>query len=130
MGSLDWYKTERATRDAVLDLGIEHDGGTEQRRSLGIGWRQIEVARGAGLDEASVAQDDELIGEDHRLLAVVGDENGGDAGFGKQLCCRLPKLFAEARIERGEGFVEEHHARLPGEGAGERDALLLPARQL
>ena len=40
------------------------------------------------------------------------------------------ELLAQAGVERGERLVEQHETRLAGEGAGERDALLLAAREL
>jgi hypothetical protein len=37
---------------------------------------------------------------------------------------------AHARVERAEGLVEQEHARLDGERAGERHALALAAGEL
>src|SRR6185436_2951346 len=39
-------------------------------------------------------------------------------------------LVAELSIERTERFIEQQQARLKDGGASERDALLLPAREL
>ena len=43
---------------------------------------------------------------------------------------RLLQAIARQRIERAERLVEQHHARLGGERAGDADALLLAAREL
>ena len=42
----------------------------------------------------------------------------------------LAQVLAHLGVERAERLVEEQHARLDGERAGERDALALAARQL
>ena len=39
-------------------------------------------------------------------------------------------LLAELEVERAERLVEQQHARVVDERARERDALLLPAREL
>ena len=39
-------------------------------------------------------------------------------------------LLAQLLVERAERLVEQHDLRLLGDGAGERDALLLAAREL
>ncbi len=39
-------------------------------------------------------------------------------------------MLAQFKVERGERLVEQHHLGFHGEGAGDGDALLLPAREL
>ena len=43
---------------------------------------------------------------------------------------QLEQPFSSAHVDAGEGLVEQQHVRFLREGAGEKDALLLPARQL
>ena len=107
------------------DVVAAHELGDEQRRRL-----VIELLRGAGLDDAALLDQHDLVGDRHRLDLVVGHEHGGqpqpldepahpDARF-------LPKLGVEVR----QRLVEEDDRRAVGEGARERDALLLAAREL
>ena len=42
----------------------------------------------------------------------------------------LPQLRADLRVERAERLVQQQHARLDREGAGERHALALAAGEL
>ena len=55
---------------------------------------------------------------------------GRDADRALDLADRAPQLVANLRVERAERLVEQQHARLVRERARERDALLLPAREL
>ena len=43
---------------------------------------------------------------------------------------QLEESLARAHVDAGEGLVEQQHVRLLRQGAGEEDALLLPAREL
>ena len=74
--------------------------------------------------------DDDEVGELHRLVLVVGDEDGGEAGLVVDFAQAAAELLADAGVERAEGLVEEEHARLDGERAGEGDALALAAGEL
>ena len=70
------------------------------------------------------------VAEVEGLLLLVGDEHGGDAHPPD----RRPELaagaLAQGGIEVRERLVEQQHARLGGQGAGERHPLLLAARDL
>ncbi|GAA2167606.1 hypothetical protein GCM10009845_29330 [Pedococcus bigeumensis] len=74
--------------------------------------------------------DRHLVGEGQRLRLVVRDEDDRDPLVVERLRHRLPRGGAQAGVEGGEGFVEDDETRSGGEGAGDGDALLLPARQL
>ena len=58
------------------------------------------------------------------------DVQGGDPDHDLDPPDLLAELAADLGVERGQRLVEEQHARLDREGAGERDALLLAARHL
>jgi hypothetical protein len=58
----------------------------------------------------------------------VGDEHGGDADPLLDLADVLADADAQLRVEVRERLVEQQHLRLEHERAGERDALLLAAR--
>ncbi len=74
--------------------------------------------------------DDDPVGEEQRLVDVVGDEEDGGAHLlphaEQQLLHRHPRL----RVERGERLVHQHHARPVDEHPGDPHPLLHAARQL
>ena len=73
---------------------------------------------------------DDLLGHLHRLLLVVGDEDGGHVDLPVQPPEPFAQLGANLRVQRPEGLVEQQHAGLHRQRARERHALQLPARQL
>ena len=74
--------------------------------------------------------DRDRVGHRHGLLLVVRHVDERDAEVVlKRLELEL-HLLAELQVERSERLVEEQDARAVDERAGERDALLLAAREL
>ena len=71
-----------------------------------------------------------MVGELHRLVLVVGDEDGGEPGLVVDLAQAGAQLLAHAGVERAERLVEEQHPRLDRERPGQRHALALAAREL
>jgi hypothetical protein len=100
-----------------------------ERTSLGVRRAAEHGRRGAGLDGASTLEVDHLVRDCAGEVEVVRDHHQ-----------RLPEvvegaqqrrhLAHEARVECRRGFVEQHDGGLHRERARDRDALLLPARQL
>src|ERR1700730_3813744 len=71
--------------------------------------------------------DDDRIGAGHKREAVGDDDDRAVAGDGREVL--LDDVFALG-IERTGGFVEYQHRRIVNEGARDRQALALPARQI
>jgi hypothetical protein len=71
-----------------------------------------------------------LVGHFQRFFLVVGDEDAGDVQFVMQAAQPAAQFLAHLGIERAEGFVQQQHARLHGQRAGQRDTLALAAREL
>ena len=90
----------------------------------------VDLGRRADLLDPAVAHDDDPVGQRERLLLVVGHVDRRDP----ELALDRPDLLAQddpdLGVERRQRLVEEQDLRLDGERAGERDALLLAARQL
>ena len=63
-------------------------------------------------------------------VEVVADEDIGQVELALQRAQQVEHLRLDRFVERRDRLVEDHHARLGGERAGDVDALLLPARQL
>ena len=72
----------------------------------------------------------DAVGDLHRLLLVVRDEDRRHVHLLVQAAQPVAQLGPHARVEGAERLVEEQDARLRGERAGERHALALAAREL
>jgi hypothetical protein len=70
------------------------------------------------------------VGHFQRLFLVVGDEDRGDVQLVVQAAQPAAQLLAHLGVERAEGLVEQQHARLHRQRAGQRDALALAAGEL
>ena len=92
--------------------------------------RLVQLARRAGLLDPAVVHDDDLLGDLHRLLLVVRDEDRRDVDLVVQPAQPLAQLGADLGVERAEGLVEQQHLRLDGQRPRERHALLLAAGEL
>ena len=99
--------------------------GHEERRGL-----LVDHLRRPALLDAAAVHDGDAVAHRERLLLVVRDEDERDA---ERLLERLEldlQILAQAGVERAERLVEQQHARPQHERAGQRDALLLTAREL
>ena len=92
--------------------------------------RRVEVLRRADLADRAVAQHDDAVGERQRLLLVVRDVDRRRAERLVDAADLRPHLEPQLRVEVGERLVHQHQRRLDDDGAGDGDALLLPARKL
>ena len=77
-----------------------------------------------------MVEDGDLVGDLHRLLLVVRDEDRRHVHLVVEPAQPLAQLGADAGVERAERLVEEQDPRLDGQRAGERHALALPAGEL
>ena len=75
------------------------------------------------------AEDGDAIGEPLGLLHQVGDEQDGHAAVADRLD-ELPRLAAGLRVEPGRELVEDRDPRPADERQGDRQALLLAAREV
>ena len=90
----------------------------------------VELARAADLLDPAVVHDRDPVGDGHRLLLVVRDQDGRDVDLVVQPAQPLAQLGAHLGVERAERLVEQQHLRLDRERAGERHALALAAGEL
>ena len=77
-----------------------------------------------------MVDDGDLVGDLHRLVLVVRDEDRRDVHDVVELAQPLAKLGADARVEGAEGLVEEQHLRLRCERAREPHPLPLSSGEL
>jgi hypothetical protein len=104
-------------------------GAEELRHELRAG-PEIELVGRAHLLDAAVVHDRDPVGEHERLLLVVRHVEHRDAELLVDLLDLELELLAQALVEGAERLVHEDQLRLVDEAAGDRDTLLLPARQL
>ena len=95
-----------------------------------VGRVGTEVFGRARLRDPAVEENDEMACEREGFGLVVCDEEGREARLVVQAEQPLAELETHPGVERAEGLVEEQDARLDGEGARERHALPLAAREL
>ena len=99
--------------------------GHEQARGLGV-----QRFRRSHLLEHAEVHDGDAIGNRHRFLLVVRDEHGGDADATLDSSELRAHIDAQLSVEVRQRLVQQQDARLEHERACERDALLLPTREL
>ena len=90
----------------------------------------VDLARRADLLDPALVHHRDPVGDLHRLLLVVGDEHGGHALLVVEPAQPAAQLGADVRVERAERLVEQQHARLDRQRAGQRHPLALAAREL
>ena len=90
----------------------------------------VELERRARLLDDAGLQHHDLVGHGHGLDLVVGDVDHRRLELVVQPGELDPHLHAQGGVEVGERLVEQEHLGLPDDGAADRDALALAARQL
>jgi hypothetical protein len=120
---------ERVSRAAIRRTNITgHARAPARRRSPDrepVGVPSLQRV----LDDASVAHHQPGVG-DRRQLRVVRDQDDGRPTAMVNLAQQLEDVTAVRAVQVAGRLVGEHDRRVVGEGAGERHALLLAARQL
>ena len=90
----------------------------------------VDLGGRADLLDAALVDDDDLVGDLHRLLLVVRHDDRGHVDLLVQAPQPVAQLLAHARVESAERLVEQQHLRLDRQRAGERHPLALAAGQL
>ena len=90
----------------------------------------LDLERRPDLLEAAGVEDGDTVGQLERLVLVVSDEDRGLAGALVDVAQPAPEILANLGVERAERLVEQQHARLDGQRAGEGHTLALPTREL
>ena len=119
----------RSTRHDPVDVVDER---VEVRGAAVSGARHFVDQLGAETPRVG-AQDQDAVGEEYRLLDVVGHHDHR-AGREPVSLPQLEELAAQVlgceHVQRTEGLVHEQHVRLEDQGPGEPDPLAHTARQL
>ena len=111
-------------RAALDDVARADETGDEFRA-----WPLVDVLWRARLFDLARVHHGDNVGGGHRFRLVVGDIDRGVAVFVVQAAHLEAHLFAQIGIEIRERFVQKECLGLDDEGARERHALLLAARE-
>ena len=110
---------------AAAEIGFADEAGDEARlRSL------VEIVRRADLQQPAMVEHRDTVGHGEGLGLVMRDEHDRDPDLALQMFCLDLHLLAQVLVERRKRLVHQQHARPVDDGARDRDALLLAARQL
>ena len=119
---------------AVLarQLAVEevHGRAADEAGDEQVGGPAVDLHRRADLLQPAALHHRDPVGEHHRLLLVVGDEDGGDAELALQPLDLGAGLDAQAGVEVGERLVHQEHGRVADHRAADGDALALAAAEL
>ena len=102
----------------------------DERHDELIRWRVVQLPRRGGLLDPAAVEDDDTVGDLHRLLLIVCDDHCRRTRLVVQPPQPLAQLLADARVECTERLVEKEHIRVDGERAGEAHPLPLAAGEL
>ncbi len=97
---------------------LGHEGGS---RPL------VGLLRRADLLDAALTHHDDAVGQRHRLVLIVGDEDRGGADGALDLTQLDLHALAQLGVQIRQRLIEQQHARPDHQRAGERHALLLAA---
>ena len=114
----------------AVDLAVEEVGASDEAGHEARPRPRVERPRLVHLLDPPLVHDGDAVGGDHRLRLVVGDVDRRDVELVVEAPDLVAHLLAEVRVEIREGLVQQEHGRLHDDRARERDALLLPAREL
>ncbi len=92
--------------------------------------RLIELGAVGDLDNAAEVHDGDTVGDVAHHRQVVGDKNVSEAKPLLQLHKQIDDLGLDRNVEGGDRLVADHQTGLQGQGAGDADALALPAGEL
>ena len=107
------------------DIALAHEVGDEI-----VGRPLVDLGRGGDLLDRALVHHRNAVGEHQRLLLVVGDEDRGEAKLALQPADLELHGLAQLAVEGTERLVEQQKARIEHDGARQRHALLLAAREL
>ncbi len=123
-----------AIRTPRSDGPDDHDRrgarASHEPRDERVGRRPVELVGRADLLQPAAAHDGHAIAKLERFVLLVGHEHRGDPDPVDEIADLVARALAQRGVEVGERLVQQEHARLGRQCAGQRHALLLSAREL
>jgi hypothetical protein len=117
-------------RDIAAGAVVEEVHVAHELRDEPVLRAVVHLGGRVGLLELPPAHDHDPVGDRHRFLLVVGDEEDGDLQLHLDALQLLAHLYADLRVERGERLVHQQYLGLEDQGPGDGHALLLAAGEL
>ena len=115
--------------DCGTEAGSRFAEPEEVGHVRGLG-RVVHLLRWADLLDLALAHHRQAIAHGQRFLLVVGDVHERDADLAVQLLQLELERTPQLGVERAERLVEQQHPGSQHQRTGQRDPLLLTARQL
>ena len=116
---------------AVLGDGAREDVAHAEEVGDRLGRRGgVDLLRGADLHDPAALHQRDPVGEGEGLDLVVGDVHGGQVQVELDLAEFDPQPLPEPGVQVGQRLVEQQHAGLHDQAAGQCDALHLPTGEL
>ena len=119
----------RAEQAPRFHAAAKEIGAADEARDEGVGRRSYRSRCEPTCCTPPFGHDDEPVGHRQRLLLVVRDHHRGQPQLLLQLADLDAHFLPQLGVEIGQRLVEQQDVGLDHERAGERHALLLPARQ-
>ena len=95
-----------------------------------VGRLLIDIARSADLLHAALVDDDDLVGNLHGFVLVMGDENARHIELVMHVAQPPHEAFAHLQVKGCKRLVQQQYGGLGRKGAGKGNALALAARKL
>ncbi len=92
--------------------------------------RAVHLLRRALLLDLAVIQQQDAVGNRHRLVLVVGHHQRRQAQLDDQLTQENARLFPQLGVEVRQRLIQQDHRRVVNQRAANGNALLLSAREL
>ena len=92
--------------------------------------RQLDLGDLADGGAGAVGHHHHAVGEQDRLVNIMGDADGGDLGAAPDLHQHLLQLPPRQAVEHAEGLIQQQQLGRQREGAGDADALAHAVRHI
>ncbi len=123
-------EAERGVIGPALDLGLDDLRAPENRADRRRCRRIVKLGGRSHLHDPPRLHHRDPISNVERLLGIVRDQQRRRPALAQEQPAFAAQAAAQHDIDAGEGLVHQQHGRLGCHRAGERGALLLPARKL
>ena len=109
---------------------VGYGRGGEERLRVGVARFAVHLFPGAGFDDLAEVHHCHPIGNVPHHREVVGNEEVREAELVLDALQQVDDLRLDRHVERGNRFIEHEKVGVQSQGAGDADALALPAGKL
>ena len=112
-----------------LPCGVWQGDGGEESLGIGVGGVGKELLLLRIFHHFAQVHDRHMGGDVLYHTQIMGDEDQRDAQLLLQVHEQVDDLGLDGYVQRGNGFIGHDELRMDGQGAGDADALTLPAAE-